>query len=440
MYLHRKPKSGGKYNITKVNKGWFKKGSKSHNKKPNPQEHEHKKIRQSSRYKKWRESVLAKEGSFCKFCGSKEDINVDHIRPFASFPSLRFNVDNGRVLCEECHKNTPTYGKKCKRILITGIAGYLGDAVAQTLLNQGHYVYGVDNLTYAPHYMREHELLDFYNADVTDSTAMESVLSKTKPDCIIHLASVVGDGACSVNPKNTTNVNENSTKFLSEHSKKNGIRMIFTSTCSVFGANNDFLVEGSPTKTLSLYAGAKLNAEKYVENVASHFVFRLGTLYGLSTSFARIRCDLVANILTTKAIMGEDLQVFGGEQYRPILHVIDAAEIIAKAATKKYKKDEFGTYILSERNYKIIDLANAVSNVVSPMIDRSVNIVSTDAKFEDVRNYKVDIAKSVRMGFKARIDFGFGIGELASFLLEGRIANPWDIRYHNAKFIKELSQ
>lgn len=436
MYLYRPAKQGGKYSITSPNKGWFKKGRIPHNKKDEPMSHEHKKIRQSSKYRTWRNEVLLRDDYKCVVCGSTDELNVDHIRPFSKFINLRFDVSNGRTLCLECHKKTPTYGKICKKVFITGVCGYLGDAVVQELLEAGNYVYGIDNLTFGGTYLREHELFDFYNIDVRDKDAVFSILDEIKPDAIIHLAAIVGDVACAVNPNKTKSINVDSTEYIARYCKDNNIRMVFASTCSVFGASNDVLVEESKTGPLSLYAATKLIAEDFIKDVKG-FIFRMGTLYGLSTSFARIRCDLVSNIMTIKSIENQPLEVYGGEQYRPILHVRDAARIFAMAATKNYKDDCFGTYILSERNYKILDMANRISTLISEMTGNKSEINITKMSFEDARNYKVEPAKARCAGFKTHIEFDFGIKEFASFLLEGRIADSWDIRYHNAKYMRE---
>lgn len=61
-------------------------------------------------YKYWREQVFKRDGLKCSFCGSMTNLQIDHIKPFSVFKRLRVNVDNGRVLCFECHKKTNTYG------------------------------------------------------------------------------------------------------------------------------------------------------------------------------------------------------------------------------------------------------------------------------------------------------------------------------------------
>lgn len=77
-------------------------------------------IRASLECKLWRESVFKRDNYKCIWCGTKSNtkkdingkwiiINADHVKPFALFPELRFAIDNGRTLCEPCHKTTDTY-------------------------------------------------------------------------------------------------------------------------------------------------------------------------------------------------------------------------------------------------------------------------------------------------------------------------------------------
>lgn len=70
------------------------------------------KIRKSIEYKLWRKAVFERDNFTCKFCGQVGGkIQADHIKPFALFPELRFAIDNGRTLCENCHRKTETWGR-----------------------------------------------------------------------------------------------------------------------------------------------------------------------------------------------------------------------------------------------------------------------------------------------------------------------------------------
>jgi len=81
-------------------------------------------LRRISAYKEWRKSVFERDGYTCKVCGIKSSagsrvrLNADHIKQFAYYPDLRFDVSNGRTLCEPCHRKTPTWGYTGKKAVL----------------------------------------------------------------------------------------------------------------------------------------------------------------------------------------------------------------------------------------------------------------------------------------------------------------------------------
>ena len=63
-------------------------------------------------HKLWREAVFARDNWTCQLCGERGGrLNADHIKSWALFPELRTAINNGRTVCEDCHKDTETYGK-----------------------------------------------------------------------------------------------------------------------------------------------------------------------------------------------------------------------------------------------------------------------------------------------------------------------------------------
>lgn len=74
-----------------------------------------KNIRNSQEYKIWRQKVFQRDSYICQFCYKKVGkLNADHIKPFAYFKELRFELSNGRTLCEPCHRTTDTHGRRYK--------------------------------------------------------------------------------------------------------------------------------------------------------------------------------------------------------------------------------------------------------------------------------------------------------------------------------------
>ncbi len=79
------------------------------------------KIRNSEEYKSWRKKIFERDGYACVLCGHRgRGLVADHKKPFALFPELRFSIENGRTLCDSCHRKTDTfagrttYGEKWK--------------------------------------------------------------------------------------------------------------------------------------------------------------------------------------------------------------------------------------------------------------------------------------------------------------------------------------
>lgn len=73
-------------------------------------------IRSSSKYKNWRKSVFERDNYTCQECRTRGVyLEADHIKPFAYFPDLRFDLENGRTLCKPCHKLTDTYMGRAKK-------------------------------------------------------------------------------------------------------------------------------------------------------------------------------------------------------------------------------------------------------------------------------------------------------------------------------------
>jgi nucleoside-diphosphate-sugar epimerase len=304
-------------------------------------------------------------------------------------------------------------------VLLVGGAGYVGGGVADALSAAGHAVRVYDLLLYEDVYLKP---IDFYFGDVRDSAKLRPLLAWA--DAVVWLAALVGDGACSLNPAMTREINVDSVRWLVENYDR---RIIFLSTCSVYGAREGVLTEDSPTNPLSLYAVTKLEAEEILRPTEA-LVLRLGTLFGLGDTYSRIRMDLVVNTLTVKACLYKQIGVFGGEQYRPLLHVRDVAPPVLANVTCRNS----GIYNLHAVNMRIRELGDTLKTHVPDL-----QIRHTAIRYQDSRNYMVSSDKA-RSTFDFQPDYCVddGIREIKSLVERGRIRDISSPRYSNTDFLR----
>ena len=305
------------------------------------------------------------------------------------------------------------------KVLVVGGAGYVGGGIVDQL-SQNHEVTVYDSLVYETSYRKT---VNFILGDIREYDKLNKILNDF--DVVIWLAALVGDGACAINPELTHKINSESIKNLVKNFDK---RIVFLSTCSVYGAQDGVLTEKSETNPLSEYASSKLLGEEYLKD-SNSIIFRLGTLFGVSDQFSRVRLDLVVNILTAKALMEKKISVFGGDQWRPLLHVKDVANAIDQTVDTSLN----GIYNLHYKNYKIIDIAEKIKEKIG-----DVEIDITPMSFEDARNYQVSSEKlEGESKFKAEIGLEQGIDEIYELILNNRIKDINDPRYSNQNFLKE---
>lgn len=310
------------------------------------------------------------------------------------------------------------------KVLVIGGAGYVGGYLTDLAIEQGHDVRVYDKLLYEDAYLKN---VDFAYGDILDRLAMKPHLDWA--DTIILLAGFVGDPACALNPELTMNTNVLAVKNIVEDFKG---RIIYPSTCSVYGAQDGLLTEESPFAPLSLYAESKIEAEKILLAAPNEtLIFRLGTLFGLSDTYSRLRVDLVLNVLTIRAVREGHMSVFGGQQYRPLLHVRD----VATAMVPQIDTHSTGIYNLHTENMTIIQLAERIKQYLP---DTRIDI--TESSFQDSRNYMVSSDKARNeLGFAPKWTIDEGIQEIRDAISAHRIPNVNIPRFSNVAALQAIA-
>lgn len=308
-----------------------------------------------------------------------------------------------------------------KKILIVGGAGYIGGYATDYLTEKGYEVCIYDNLIYETRYLKD---VKFVYGDIRDTENV--IITARDYDVVILMAALVGDPACAVDVNLTDEINHMAIKNICKRLDKTK-HIIFLSTCSVYGAQLDILDEDSPTNPLSAYALTKLQAEKYVTE-RNGTIFRLGTVYGMGDTYSRIRLDLVVNVLAMKAVYDKKINIFGGEQWRPLICVKDIAGYIEESIKRNIR----GTYILSEGNYRMSTLGELMKDLFP-----EIELTLTDISFEDARNYRVMTKKtSSNFHYIPLHNIKTEVLKMKKIFEEQRISDINDEIYHNGNFIK----
>jgi len=287
------------------------------------------------------------------------------------------------------------------KILVTGGSGYLGSILTRKLLAKNYKVRILDNFLFGKESIKEiqkNENLEIIEGDIRDLAAVSKAIKGV--DAVIHLASIVGTQSADLDPKTSMEVNFMATRNIAELCKLHKIKQfIFASTCSVYGAQPDQLIsENSEVNPLDSYGQSKFDSERAILQAYDYpTILRLGTLFGASH---RMRFDLAINLFIAQAMNSEEITVFGGDQWRPFLHVDDAAEAFTFAVENKME----GIYNVIWKNITINQIAKDIKKLIPTKVKISKDIV-------DKRDYRVSGAKLDRFDFKAKKDIKYATKE-----------------------------
>lgn len=362
-------------------------------------------------------------------------LNGKHAAPEAA-PAPPGSAPDGNGARVAPADTAPAVITRGRTVLVTGGTGYVGSWLVRKLLDRNYHVRVLDSFLYGGHGLAGvsgHPRLEIIEGDIRHVGSVARAVKGV--DGVIALAALVGDAACDLDAEETEAINYESVRLLADACRRQGVpRFVFASSCSVYGANSDLVLnEGSWLNPVSLYARTRIQSEEMLLKHADSMgvvILRLSTVFGLSP---RMRFDLIVNTLTMHAIHHKKMQVFGGSQWRPNLHVQDAAEAFICGLEAPAEKVDKGVFNVgsNESNYTILDIAK--------LVHRHVPQATLEVKGDvtDPRDYRVsfDKIRSV-LGFQPRFTVEDGIREIAEALVSGRITEPLAEVYHNYRFLK----
>ena len=248
---------------------------------------------------------------------------------------------------------------KKERIIVTGGSGNLGRILIPKLVSGGFDCISIS---------RKSDRIGSVNnikCDITNFQKVNSVINKFKPNIIIHLAGLTGNLECESNPKLAFSSNVSGTLNILQASIKLKPKIIFSSTREVYGCTKIAACENDPLKPININGMTKTISENLIRNFhsihnTSYTILRFPNCY--SENYAKRGFSS----LLKKAIRGEEIKIFGGNQILDLLHFNDAADAILKSIY--YDKAEIFN-IGTGKSQKLVSIINKLERVLGKDID-----------------------------------------------------------------------
>jgi UDP-glucose 4-epimerase len=267
------------------------------------------------------------------------------------------------------------------KALITGGAGFIGSHLADLLLEQGHSVIALDNLSTGQHKNIEHLIgrtdFEFVLGSILNSDLVDDCVSRS--DVVFHLAAAVGVNLIVEKPLESLATNIRGSEIVMEKAHKHGAKILVTSTSEIYGKNTsdrlgeeDDRILGSPLKSRWSYSEAKA-----IEEILAYTYYRQK---GLQTYIVRLfntvgprqtgHYGMVIPRFVSQAIRGEALTVYGdGSQTRCFCFVGDVVKALVdlvehpEAVGRVFNIGGVGEVSIEQLAARIVELAESDSKI-----------------------------------------------------------------------------
>lgn len=311
------------------------------------------------------------------------------------------------------------------RILVTGVAGFIGSHLAERLLDLSHEVIGLDSFT--TYYARERKLRNIaplaertgFRLIEADLLEIEGWTALDGVDNVVHLAAEPGVRASwGSNFSVYLRRNVEATQRLLEQVAQAGVgRFVLASSSSVYGsADGRPATEDTQRRPASPYAISKLAAEELVSLYVREYglaatALRYFTVYG-----PRQRPEMALSRFISAALDGEPLQVFGdGTQEREMTFVSDVVEATVSALEGAARSGVYDVYNIGGGARATV---NELVDSVEQALDTNVEVRYLPAARGDARSTWADCSRAGRdLGYEPRVGLEAGVAAQVDWTL-----------------------
>ncbi len=328
-----------------------------------------------------------------------------------------------------------------KKIFITGGGGYVGARLVPYLLERDFEVCVYD-LFFFGNNLKENEDLKIINGDIRDNEKL--LKSCSGYDYFLHLACISNDSSFELDENLSKTINYDCFEPMVIAAKNGGVkRFIYASSSSVYGVSNaKNITEDHPLVPLTAYNKFKGMCEpllfNYTDQNFEGVIFRPATVCGFSS---RMRFDLSVNILTNHAVKKREITVFGGDQLRPNLHIVDYCDAVLCLIESESIKIKNQIFNVGYENLAIIDIAKKVKSTVQKYFNLSEEITIKIVESNDNRSYHINSDKIKKMlNFSPKRTIEVAIKDICEKFEQGIYKDSFEnINYFNVKKIKKLN-
>lgn len=261
------------------------------------------------------------------------------------------------------------------KILITGVAGFIGSNLADKLLEFKEEVIGIDDFspTYSPEIKRRYienalksSLFKLYQEDICNRDAIYSIFQKEKPDVVVHLAARAGVRPSLENPEEYYRVNIIGSQVILDACRDfRPSHLVFASSSSVYGGSKSipYSEEDPVMFPVSPYAVTKrtneLQAHVYSKVYGLNVtLLRFFTVYG-----PRQRPDMAIHRFTKQILSGEPITIYGdGTSARDYTYIDDILDGIIKSIQRPFRYEIFN--LGESRTVTLLELVELISKSV----------------------------------------------------------------------------
>lgn len=302
------------------------------------------------------------------------------------------------------------------KILVTGIAGFIGSHVADELLKAGHSVFGIDDLSggFRDNVPQEAE---FAVLSLIDHEGIERLFASEKFDAVFHIAAYAAEGLSHFIRRFNYQTNLiGSMNLLNSAVRHDCGKFIFTSSIAVYGAGQVPMTEEMIPCPEDPYGISKFAVELDLKAAKSMFgldyiVFRPHNVYGERQNIADPYRNVVG-IFMNQALQGQSFTIFGdGEQTRAFSHIADIAPAIARSLTIPAAWNQVFN-IGADTPYTVNHLAKVISNAMG--VELRVDYLP--ARHEVVHAYSSHEKVQSLLQYKPSVDLENGVERMANWV------------------------